>query len=512
MCSISGVLVPPLGDRDLAILHGKFLETVCAAQDRGRDSHGYTVYYRNASASFKEMGTPSMEELPYGTAWAGGIQQVVNNNRAEPTTEWVPQKREQDIQPFTAFPWTIAHNGTIANDKELAEKYKLVLDTNIDSAVIPAILARYGVQHLSLGQVREVLREVQGSFALSLTHALFPDEVYLAVNYKPLFVGVHRLTKAVMWSSLPEYINSRYKDATYWDGYWDVKQVSPFTLMHIQMLAGTPVFTQIPLREWKENRRALIVASGGLDSTTAAAKYLAMGYETELLHFRYAARAEVSEVHSVGRIADRLGIRSRVVPISAFKEDIGHSSLTGTGDLVTGRRGEMSAEYAHEWVPARNTVFLSVAIGIAEAWDFGTVVLGNNLEESGAFPDNEVILTRTFNDLTSWIVNVDKQVGVAAPVGNLMKHEIVKLALELENVLGISFLDITHSCYEEGQPCGTCGPDYMRMKAFKMNGVIDPLEYKEPAPEGFWEGCKPYERHSSVAREESTAGQASAAS
>jgi 7-cyano-7-deazaguanine synthase len=134
-------------------------------------------------------------------------------------------------------------------------------------------------------------------------------------------------------------------------------------------------------------------------------------------------------------------------------------------------KGVEGAEYAHEWVPARNLVMLSVATAYAEANGFNVIALGNNLEESGAYPDNEEQFTIQFDSLLPMAVHDGYEVRVVAPVGTLMKHEIVKLGLEL----GTPFKE-TWSCYKGGlKHCGECGPCFMRRTAFERNGTTDPV-------------------------------------
>jgi len=492
MCSISGMLLPEGGltETERQYLERIFDSTICNAADRGRDSYGVWLLTDPAEviAATKRMGPPQP-----GLTMPDDAAQLINNNRAEPTTEWVEDKLRSDIQPFREGHWIVAHNGTIANDKELKHNYDLKTMTEIDTAVIPAMLDKMGPD-VFWTEIADLLLELKGSYALSMTDVRKPRVVWLAANYKPLHIAVHHATGTVIWTSLPDYLEQALGEGNWTDrltSHWRIERVPPFTLLQVEASNGRPTLRSYNFKNRQEdNKRALVICSGGLDSTTVAVEYISRGYEVDLLHFRYGARAQDSEVDAIQTIADRIGAGVKFMDVPAFATDIGHSPLTGTGDLVTARRGEMSAEYAHEWVPARNTVFLSFAVAMAEAWGYREVALGNNLEESGAFPDNEVMLTRLFNEMLPWVINEDKFLQITSPVANLMKHEIVKKALTLEQELGINFLDITHSCYEKGQPCGSCGPDYMRMKAFKMNGVIDPIEYLEPTPEDFWDGCR----------------------
>ena len=139
--------------------------------------------------------------------------------------------------------------------------------------------------------------------------------------------------------------------------------------------------------------------------------------------------------------------------------------------LVAG--GEAGAEFASEWVPARNLVMLSIATAYAEARGITTIILGNNLEESGSYPDNEPEFINKFNELLPFAVGANKQVEVLMPVGNLMKHEIVKLGHDIG-----APMYLTWSCYRAGKKhCGACGPCYMRRIAHEMNNIPETISY-----------------------------------
>jgi len=117
---------------------------------------------------------------------------------------------------------------------------------------------------------------------------------------------------------------------------------------------------------------------------------------------------------------------------------------------------------------------LSLATSIAEDRGFDYVAIGVNLEEAGAFSDNEMMFVKKFNEILPYSTNLQNRVEVLMPVGNLMKHEIVKLGVEIGTPL-----ELTWSCYEGGEKhCGKCGPCYMRKKAFEINGLVDPVEYQ----------------------------------
>jgi len=150
-----------------------------------------------------------------------------------------------------------------------------------------------------------------------------------------------------------------------------------------------------------------------------------------------------------------------------YSQSAGNSPLLTDGQIAPGVTG---AEYAHEWVPARNLLMIAKAVAYAEANGYGAVALGNNLEEGGAYPDNEEQFTTLLNAALPYAVQEGSKVELLAPVGMLMKHEIVALGARL----GVPY-ELTWSCYRGGEHhCGACGPCFMRREAFRRNGLVDP--------------------------------------
>ncbi len=163
-----------------------------------------------------------------------------------------------------------------------------------------------------------------------------------------------------------------------------IRRVEPYTAMEIGGVDGTWSTVSLRREEQGRRRRVLVIASGGLDSTTAATYLLKQGYEVALLHFNYGHRAETQEDRAIKRIAEFLGVPLLEVDMDFFKV-VRHSPLLGDGGEINrvdeGREG---AEFAHEWVPARNFVFIALATAIAEAYGYDYIATGINLEEAGA--------------------------------------------------------------------------------------------------------------------------------
>jgi len=449
-------------------------ERLCRASvERGRDSWGIVQLSDSAPTIVaKQVGRIDEAVLSFAPTTRSSIFVC----RAEPTTEAVYEKQPTDIPPFGHNGWWVAHNGVIANDHELANLFQVKPKSVVDSAIIPAILPLLMNDAKDRGPLIRLLRDqVKGSFALAIIHEKTPHSVILATNYRPLFSQIYE--GVLYWSSSAHYFQ---------DSLMATSQHNPYTLIEVDPSSRSSSYLLWPLST-KSNRRALVVCSGGLDSSTVAVQLKLEGYEVALLHFRYNCRAEDCEVEATERLAKLLNCEAIFIPFDTFSQYIRHSRLTNpveSGGIVRERGGIASAEWAHEYVPCRNLIMLSIAAGFAEAHDYRYLALGNNLEESGAYADNESIFIDSLARVLPHATQQGGRLEILQPFGNMMKHEIVKRALELEQELGVPFLNITHSCYENQKPaCGTCGPCYMRRAAHAMNGVKDSIPYQVTPPE-----------------------------
>lgn len=365
------------------------------------------------------------------------------NHRAIPTTE---KKNPAYNQPF-GTDYKIVHNGTISNDKELGNT-----TGEIDSSVLANCL-----DFTTSFTLRDSLKKVKGSYAIAV---LKPNGTfYLACNYKPIFYS--KLDDGgVVFSSYANHLEE----------YDNVKRVPPYSIL------DTENWSNIPIERYQSNK-ALVICSGGLDSTAVAAYAMDKHDEVTLIHYCYGCIAESKETECVKKICDYFNelypnkkCNLSYVPIDmSFMNK--NSALFKTEDDI--HKGVEGSEYAYEWVPARNLIMLSLAVGYAEANDIGHIYLGTNLEESGAYPDNENQFIKDFDNCLWGAVQNGVKVQVHTPVGNLMKHEIVAFGNKYK-----APFQYTWSCYKKGEiPCGECGPCFMRRTAFRRNGLEDPLPY-----------------------------------
>lgn len=456
MCSIVGALVRRIDTHQKIQAVNDILEHIWqTSHERGRDGRGFVINssaesdlfaYREVTRSHgRAARAPALHKVCRSAA-------VVGNLRAEPTTEFVREKRLSDQQPYTSGAWSIVHNGTIANDKGLRTHD---LPTSIDSAAIAEQLANV---HGTLEDFAEVMGKLRGSYAILATHSNHTDKLFVAANYRP--VWYIETPYGVFFASSRDYLPQEYPS----------RMLKPYTAA----LFDTHGFRkEVTLyRDTVQGERALVVCSGGLDSVVSAAYVQSeLGMDVHLIHFLYGSRAEGPEVQAIKVVAEHLGAELTLFPLNVYSK--GDSPLLDPDSKVAG--GEAGAEFAHEWVPARNLLLLSVATAFAEARGIDIIVLGNNLEEAGAYPDNEPEFISRFNDLLPFAVGDGKRMRVIMPVGNLMKHEIV----ELGNRIGAP-MHLTWSCYRAGElHCGTCGPCYMRRKAFEINNIPEVISYKD---------------------------------
>ena len=457
----------------------QFKEMFIRSTERGTDGYGvaYMIpdgkvrYYRdawNAAQVTCGMNSKQFNDL---SGW------LIGNCRALPTTEFFGDRKAK-LQPYVSGDWHVIHNGTIANDKELREEYSLEVDTDIDSAVIPALLKeRFGDTCCSWQEVVRYLRKIlKGSYALGITTSLDPNEILLMCNYKPIFIAQHRRNKHVLFSSLPEYIEQFSRNNFLME--YEIHQLPPYSSALLRATRTrcevVPVdLVQGNLDKTFYQKKALVVCSGGMDSTVAATIMKRSGLDITLAHFQYRCRAEQKELEAVKAIAEYLKCDYVTIPTDIFRDVIGGSTLmeNSSAEIV---QGDAGAEYAHEWVPARNLIMLSIATGYAEAHGYRYIGLGTNLEESGAYPDNEMIFIRKLNEVLPYAVNEGIFVEIEMPVGHMMKHNIVRHGTEIG-----APLHLTWSCYHgRDKHCGVCGPCTMRRKAYQIALIEDPMKYE----------------------------------
>jgi 7-cyano-7-deazaguanine synthase len=235
-----------------------------------------------------------------------------------------------------------------------------------------------------------------------------------------------------------------------------------------------------------EGKPAVVLLSGGLDSATTLAIARQQGYACHALSFDYGQRHR-RELAAAAAVAKALGAASRRIvhlDLSAAG-GFGHSALTDTVPVPKVRADSSDARDVQSaipptYVPARNTIFLSIALGYAEvigAWD---IFIGVNAIDYSGYPDCRPAFIEAFQALanlaTAAPVRGPGRFTVHAPLINMTKAQIIQRGAEL----GVDF-SLTHSCYdpdEAGVACGRCDSCRLRLAGFAAAGVPDPLRYR----------------------------------
>jgi 7-cyano-7-deazaguanine synthase len=229
-------------------------------------------------------------------------------------------------------------------------------------------------------------------------------------------------------------------------------------------------------------RKAVVLLSGGLDSTTVLAIARHEGYDVYALTFRYGQRHEV-EIEAARRICESFGVAEHVVAeidLRAF----GGSALTDDIAVPKGRAPkEMSEGIPVTYVPARNTIFLSFALAWAEVLEASDIFIGVNALDYSGYPDCRPEYIEAFQRMadlaTKAGVEGKQKLMIHTPLISLTKAQIVKKGI----ALGVDY-SLTVTCYdpsEDGAACGQCDACLLRLKGFAENGMSDPARYQEVA-------------------------------
>ena len=223
--------------------------------------------------------------------------------------------------------------------------------------------------------------------------------------------------------------------------------------------------------------RAVVLLSGGLDSATCLAWARGQGFECTTLAVDYGQRHRV-ELEAARRVAAALGSRDhREVAIDL--RAIGGSALTAAIPVPRGRSvASMGNGIPITYVPARNTVFLALALGLAETLDAVDLVAGMNAIDYSGYPDCRPEFLHAFEGLAALATRAGVEgarFSVHAPLMKLDKAAIVRLGASL----GVDYA-LTHSCYDpapDGAACGACDACLLRRKGFREADIVDPTRY-----------------------------------
>jgi 7-cyano-7-deazaguanine synthase len=222
--------------------------------------------------------------------------------------------------------------------------------------------------------------------------------------------------------------------------------------------------------------RAVVLLSGGLDSATVLAIARRDGFQTYALSIDYGQRHRL-EIEAARRVAGHLGA-TRHIELALDLRQFGGSALTAALEVPKGRPlEEMTQGIPSTYVPARNTIFLSLALAWAEVLDAGAIFLGVNALDYSGYPDCRPEYIEAFQRLANLATKAGvegRRLEIHAPLLYLTKADIIRRGLEL----GVDYA-LTTSCYDPtpaGKPCGSCDACLLRKKGFVEAGIADPAE------------------------------------
>jgi 7-cyano-7-deazaguanine synthase len=227
--------------------------------------------------------------------------------------------------------------------------------------------------------------------------------------------------------------------------------------------------------------KAVVLVSGGMDSTTVLAIAKSQGFTLYGLSFRYGQRHAV-EIGAARRVAERFGLVRHVVmdiDLRAF----GGSALTADIEVPKGRApAEMAQGIPVTYVPARNTIFLSFALAWAEVLGAADIFIGVNALDYSGYPDCRPEYIAAFEQMANLATKAGVEdrlrLKIHTPLIALSKAEIIRTGL----ALGVDY-GLTRSCYDPsaaGEACGACDACLLRLKGFRENGLPDPAPYRHP--------------------------------
>lgn len=227
-----------------------------------------------------------------------------------------------------------------------------------------------------------------------------------------------------------------------------------------------------------DKKKAVVLLSGGLDSTTVLAIAKSQGFEPCALSFRYGQRHD-GEIESAKKVAKQFGVTKHIIADIDLRI-FGGSALTTDIEVPKGHNLEDIGEgIPITYVPARNTIFLSYALAFAETLPATDIFIGVNALDYSGYPDCRPEYVEAFEKMANLATKAGVEgnhIRIHSPLLHLTKAEIIKKGLEL----GVDY-SITRTCYDpspNGESCGHCDACLLRMRGFQENGLTDPAPYQ----------------------------------
>ena len=221
--------------------------------------------------------------------------------------------------------------------------------------------------------------------------------------------------------------------------------------------------------------KAVVLLSGGLDSTTTLAQAIADGCEPTAISFRYGQK-HTKELVSAENVCKHYGVAHVVIDLnlSSFRSALTRKDI----DVPMDREGKLDEDIPITYVPARNIVFLSIAAGLAESIDADRVYIGANAVDYSGYPDDRPDFFKAYEEMLAKGTKAGVEghpVKIMTPLLYLSKADIVRLGKELK-----APLELTWSCYNGGEKaCGHCDSCRLRLEGSRQAGYKDEIPYED---------------------------------
>ena len=223
-------------------------------------------------------------------------------------------------------------------------------------------------------------------------------------------------------------------------------------------------------------KKAVILLSGGLDSITCLAIAQSQGYECHAMSFRYGQRHTI-ELEKAKEIAKKMNVKKHII-VDIDLRKFGGSALTEDIEVPKHEdESELKADIPITYVPARNTIFLSFALGYAEVIKAYDIFIGVNALDYSGYPDCRPEYIEAYEKMANLATREGvegRKFKINTPLINMTKSEIIRTGVSL----GVDY-SLTITCYDpiDGKSCGKCDSCLLRLKGFKEAGLKDPIEY-----------------------------------
>ncbi len=222
-----------------------------------------------------------------------------------------------------------------------------------------------------------------------------------------------------------------------------------------------------------KRHKAVVLASGGMDSTLTAA-FAYKKFDLAFLHVNYGQRTERRELKAFRGVADYYGVKERLIVDIGYLKKIGGSSLTDR-KIKVAKADLKSKSVPSSYVPFRNANLLAIAAAWAEVIGARSIFIGAVEEDSSGYPDCRKEFFRQYEKMISLGTRPGTRIKIETPIIGFTKKEIVEYSFKLK-----APIHLTWSCYSSGdKACGVCDSCALRLRGFQMAGKLDPIPYKK---------------------------------